>query len=532
MASRRARMRRRHKPRIVARGSRSWSSRVDCSLFSTAATAFGSALVQSWLKDLPDADARRKVAQATKIYSADGKLLARLYLENREVVPLVEISPHLRTAVVAVEDERFYQHQGFDTVGIVRALRQERRVGQRARRAPRRSRSSTSGRRCCRTRPRRSPSRARSARSTSRRSSRSATRKDEILAMYLNTVYFGDGAYGAEAASQALLQQAGEGRSRSPRPRCSPACRSRPTRLNPLDKENLPRATERQHWVLAKMLDQGYITRGRSTARRSQRSSKFQSAPETEGRRLRRRRTSSRYVKKLLQDKYGTSRRVQGRSEGLHDDRHAMQRAAEKARDEHARPSRATRSCALVSIDPKTGYIKAMVGGKDFNKNKFNLATQGKRQPGSSFKMFTLVTALEKGIPPYRAFDSDSPAVIHDRGAAPDWVVCNSEGHGSGYITLEKATANSVNTVFARLIDELGRGRRSPRRRSGWASRATSRATRPSRSAARTCTPLEMASAYGTLAANGVHAKPTRDHEDRRARRQGHVRRRSPAASR
>ena len=96
--------------------------------------------------------------------------------------------------------------------------------------------------------------------------------------------------------------------------------------------------------------------------------------------------------------------------------------------DDSARPSRATPRCALVSIDPKTGYIKAMVGGKDYNKNKFNLATQGKRQPGSSFKTFMLVTALEKGIPPYRAFDSDSPAVHPRPQRRADWIVYNSEG--------------------------------------------------------------------------------------------------------
>ena len=80
-----------------------------------------------------------------------------------------------------------------------------------------------------------------------------------------------------------------------------------------------------------------------------------------------------------------------------------------------------------MSIDPKTGYIKAMVGGRDYAKNKFNLATQGRRQPGSSFKTFVLVTALEEGMPPNRYIDSSSPANIPSK---PPWIVYNGEGRG------------------------------------------------------------------------------------------------------
>jgi penicillin-binding protein 1A len=120
--------------------------------------------------------------------------------------------------------------------------------------------------------------------------------------------------------------------------------------------------------------------------------------------------------------------------------------------------------------------------------------------------MFTLVTALEKGIPPYRAFDSDSPAVIPGKKGSPDWVVYNSEGHGSGWITLEEATAKSVNCVFARLIDELGASSvAATAKRMGI---ATNIPPYDSITLGTTnCTPLEMASAYGTLAANGVHYK-------------------------
>ncbi len=121
-----------------------------------------------------------------------------------------------------------------------------------------------------------------------------------------------------------------------------------------------------------------------------------------------------------------------------------------KSRLPHKRDPQA----ALVSIDPRTGYVKALVGGRDYRKSKFNLATQGYRQPGSSFKTFVLVTALEKGMPPYYRIDSSSPAAIPSK--PKPWIVDNSEGAGRGMMTLQSATVASVNTVFARVAWELG----------------------------------------------------------------------------
>jgi len=166
--------------------------------------------------------------------------------------------------------------------------------------------------------------------------------------------------------------------------------------------------------------------------------------------------------------------------------------------------------CALVSINPKNGYIVALVGGRDYIKNKFNLATQGRRQPGSSFKTFVLVTALENGMPPNRYVDSSSPAKIP---STPAWVVSNSEGSGRGMITMDSATRSSVNTVFARLIWEL-----NDKTDSG-AAKVSKVAKRmgivsdipayPSIAlGSQNVTPLEMASAYGTLATNGKHVGP------------------------
>ncbi|MBN2848795.1 MAG: PASTA domain-containing protein, partial [Coriobacteriia bacterium] len=161
---------------------------------------------------------------------------------------------------------------------------------------------------------------------------------------------------------------------------------------------------------------------------------------------------------------------------------------------------------ALVAIEPSTGYIKALVGGRDWSTNKFNFATQAKRQPGSSFKVFTLVTALEEGMPPRRMLDSASPATI-PTGGRP-WIVGNAEGGGGrGYITLQQATVGSVNTAFARLIAEIGAEKVAlTARRMGIESEI-----KPFLSitlGSQEVTPLEMASAFGTLAADGRHYPP------------------------
>lgn len=491
-------MRRHHRPRILLRIALVVLGVLI--VLSSAATAFGSALVQSWLKDLPNATAT-KVAQVTKIYSADRVLLAKLYLENREVVPLSQMSPLLRQGVVAVEDERFYQHEGYDAVGMLRALVTNLGAGRVAEGASTLTqqyvRQTVLSREATQVTVARKIREIYLAQELEKRYS-----KDEILAMYLNTVYFGDGAYGAEAASKHYFNRSAKDLTLAQAAMLAGIPQS-PRRLNPLVKENAKRAVDRQRWVLAKMLEQGKITKDEYTKARAEKL-KYESAPQTKDGVYACPYFVS-YVKKLLQDKYGTSVVFKGGLKVYTTIDTKMQAEAEKARD-HNLGRVGDPQVALVSIDPKTGYIKALVGGKDFTKSQFNLATQGKRQPGSSFKTFTLVTALEDGIPPYRAFDSDSPAVIPGKKGAPDWVVYNSEGHGGGYVSLENATAHSVNAVYARLIDELGADQvAATAKRMGITSYIPNY---PSITlGTQNVTPLEMASAYGTLANNGVHAK-------------------------
>lgn len=502
--SRRSRIRRQKRTRIVPfiAGVLAFAM-LGTVLATGVAAAVGVGLAESWLADLPSIDDSNafQVAQATKIYSADGVLLANLYLENRQVVELDQISPHLLNAVVAVEDERFYEHDGVDYPGIVRAfvtnLTSDRREG-----------ASTITQQYIRntilSEERYDISYRRKAREAwlalelERRHD-----KNEILSMYINTVYYGEGAYGAESAALTFFNKHASELTIAEAALIAGLPQS-PVRLSPYD--NPDGAVARRQWVLSKMWEQGYITTEEYEAAKAEGLNLGRSATLDEGGVY-----AAPYfvahVKKVLQDQYGTDLVFKGGLSVYTTLDTRLQTYAEDAvRGILDRPE--DPDCALVAVDPRTGYIKAMVGGRDWTTNKFNFATQARRQPGSSFKVFTLVTALEEGMnPDKRRIDSSSPAVI-PTGGTP-WKVGNAEGGGGrGFITLRQATVGSVNTAFARLTAEMG------------AEKVVDTAHRmgirsdldPVLSitlGSQEVTPLEMASAFGTLAADGKHYENT-----------------------
>jgi 1A family penicillin-binding protein len=467
-------------------------------LFTSIGVAGAFAMVGGWLTDLPSLDDPNafKVAQATKIYSADDRLIANLYMENRQVVDLDGISPYLQHAIVAVEDERFYTHNGFDTVGIVRAFVTNLAAGgveegastitQQYIRATvlAGERYDISYRR-----------KAREAYLAYQLEQRMS--KDEVLAMYLNTVYFGEGAYGAEAASLAYFNKHASELTIAEAALVAGVVNS-PSTLSPYD--NPEGAVSRRQWVLSKMHEQAYITDDEYEAAKVE-DLHLDRAPQLDEQGVYAAPYFVAHVKKLLQDEYGTSLVFQGGLKVYTTLDTAMQDQAEaacrKIMNKGSDPD-----YALVAIEPTTGKVKALVGGRDWDTNKFNFATQAKRQPGSSFKMFTLVTALKQGMPPTRKIDSSSPAII-PTGGKP-WKVT---GGGKGYITLQQATVGSVNAAFARLIAEMGA---EPVVETAHDMGITSD-VQPFLSitlGSQEVTPLEMASAYSTLGNEGTHMPP------------------------
>jgi penicillin-binding protein 1A len=463
----------------------------------------GSALAYAYafnaLQGLPDINdpSAFTLAQPTRIISADHKLLASLSLENRQIVPLSEMSTDLPHAVVAVEDERFYEHGGFDPYGIARAVITDLLNGQPAQGA------STITQQYIR-----------NTILVSERNDMTAARKlremvladelekvqskDKILGEYLNTVYFGEGAYGAEAASRVYFGKPASQLTLAQAALLAGLPQS-PADLDPY--HNMPGAIARQHAVLDRMVANyaiTHVTRAAADAAEAQKVVLKRTVVPPQG--IYDCGYFVSYVRSLLLHRYSNTLVFKG---GLtvyttidtRDERYAER--AVKA----VLPDRSDPDAALVSIDPQDGYIKAMYGGRNYIKDSFNTATQAHRQPGSSFKTFVLVTALEHGIPPSAEFDASSPAIIPWK---PPWVVYNSEGTGSGYMTLSQATADSVNCVFARLIAQVG-----PLDVAGTAAAMGITSPIPAIPSialgSAPVTPLEMASAYGTLAAGGVH---------------------------
>jgi 1A family penicillin-binding protein len=458
--------------------------------------------VDDSLKGLPDPDkpGAFRVAQPTKIYSADGKLLASFYLENREVVKMSLITSDLANAVVAVEDERFYEHKGVDFLGIARAMLINLTKGNS------REGASTITQQYIRNTIladeryeityRRKLREAYLAEELEKRHT-----KAEILELYLNAVYFGDGAYGAQAAAlnyfgkPASQLTLGEAALMAGLPQS-------PNGLNPY--YNLPGAKARQKIVLERMVANKYITQRQADDAEAQPIVLVKTVDPDEG--IYDCQYFVSYVRRQLLTQYPDSLVFKGGLKVYTTIDTKLQRYSEAAvKSVLNRPK--DPDAGIASIDPRNGYILAMYGGKDYKVNHYNTATQGKRQPGSAFKTFVLVTALEKGIPPRRMFDASSPAVIPTR---PAWHVSNSEGSGKGYITLTAATRSSVNVVFARLIWELGaRDVARTAKRMGITSEVPAYPAIALGGLPRGVSPLEMASAYGVLANGGVRYEPT-----------------------
>lgn len=499
MASRRVRLRRKPQTnslRIALGALAVLATSVLIVLLAGGVAAYG--LVQTWLKDLPDYKASNafEVAQATTIYSADGKLLARLYLENREVVPLSRISPHLVNAIVAVEDERFYTHKGVDPIGLVRAVVKTASGDRQG--------ASTITQQYIRNTilldERTDMTYARKVREAylALELEKRHTKR-EILEMYLNTIYLGEGAYGAQAASLEYFNRPASKLS-LPQAALLAGLAQSPSRLDPYD--NPEGAITRRNEVLGRMLANNYISQKDHDSAVATKLKLDRNKKPNDGI------YASHYfvahVKKLLQQQFSPAVVFKGGLTVYTTLDTRLQKYAEAAvRSRLSRKS--DPQAALVSIDPRNGYVKALVGGRDYRKSKFNLATQGYRQPGSSFKTFVLVTALEKGMPPYMRIDSSSPAAIPSK--PKRWMVDNSEGRGRGMMSLSSATAGSVNTVFARVAWAVGiKNVAETAKRMGITTHIPSY---PSIAlGAANVTPYEMASAYGTLATEGIRRNP------------------------
>jgi len=462
-------------------------------LLSMASFMFG--LVTAIASQLPEYDPahQQKIAHDGYIYDRHDNLLAVLRgRESRVILTSNEIAPIMKQAIVAIEDRRFYEHRGVDLHAIGRAFW-----------ADIRNKSVVEGGSTI-TQQFIKNSYVKDRRSVARKLKEAALAwqleqrkdKDWILTAYLNTIYFGNGAYGV---GQAALTYFGKPASRLTLPEAAllAGIPRDPARYDPVTN---PRAAkQRRRVVLDQMLAQGAIapdqySEARSAALPSPADVKLPGTQERQGQYF------VNYVKdQLIHDEdYGTGSVFGGGLRVYTTLDVGLQKMARRAIAKVLSDPNGPQA-ALVAIDPRKGDVLAMVGGSNYRESQFNLAVQGERQPGSAFKPFVLAAALDEGISPATHFVSH-PVVIPlgDR----LWQVDNYEGEYLGSIDLESATIHSDNSVYAQLTQIVG-----PQNVARIARNAGIRSKLNSYFAiglgAEAANPLEMARAFATFADGG-----------------------------
>jgi penicillin-binding protein 1A len=470
-----------------------------------AVIGIAAASVGLWIKDvMADAPPIESLKPAdsganSEIFAADGSSLGFVQSNViRDPVQLDQIPERLQNATIAIEDESFYDHEGVDFGAIVRAAVENVEAGEI------RQGGSTITQQLVRNLYIEDPE------DTVERKLKEAQlamdyedqyTKSEILEQYLNTASYGtnDGrtAVGVEAAAQVFFNKdvsdvdVKEAALLAGLPQA-------PTDYNPF--LNPKGATERRNQVLRAMADQGYISLSRSE--------KLQKEGLGLERGLLYETREQQYffdfVQQELIDRYGVATVRQGGLKVYTSLEPRLQAAAEQAiADQHTTPGA---SAALVSTDTATGEVLAMASSEAYEDRVFNLAAQGVRQPGSSFKPFVLTTAVDQGIDPDSTTYAAPSSITLDTGTEA-WSVT---GGGGGSMTLRQATANSVNTVYAQLALDVGAENFTEMaHRMGIESPLEPYPAYALGGTAECCSVLEMSNAYATIANGGVHHDAT-----------------------
>ena len=345
----------------------------------------------------------------TLIYSSDGTLLARMFVENRRVVSIDQIPKDLQNATVAFEDKRFYTHPGVDFQGIARSLFRNVRNGDLKGQG-----GSTITQQLARNMGVEGLTREKSVSRkvhewiVANQIEKSYT-KQRILEMYLNQVSYGQGAYGVEAAAQTYF---GKDVWKLDLAQCAllAGLPNRPTVFNPYKDKNAAKA--QRDIVLDNMLEQHYITPVQCAHAKSEYIHLAAPKPPKQGSEIYHAPYFVDYVVEQLKRRYGPSALRDGNRQVETTLNWPMQQAAEDAlRSGIANVAgyNVTQG-ALVALDPKTGEIKAMVGGIDYKDSQYNIAAHGLRQPGSSFKAVIYSAAIDSGVVTEK----------HDRHGCPD----------------------------------------------------------------------------------------------------------------
>jgi penicillin-binding protein 1A len=390
---------------------------------------------------------------ATRIYSADQVLLAELFIEKRTPVSIEQVPRDLKSALVVTEDRQFYTHSGIDLKGILRAVIKDIMAGEFVEGA------STITQQLAKTL-------FLSQEKTIIRKIKEAIlavqlerryTKDELLALYLNQIYFGSGAYGVESAAQLYF---GRPASQMDLAQCAliAGLPKAPSRYSPLVNPDL--AKKRRNLVLSIMRNQGLIT-----------DAQYQTAVSQPV--LNASRTTApgfapyfvQYIKPALEAVIGPSLLYKGGLTVHTTLSQRLQQAAEAAvangldrlqqRMKSRKHQEANPQGALVAIDIRTGGILAMVGGRHFSESAFNRAADARRQPGSVFKPVIYALAIARGFT-QASLVLDAPVIYKGGNNNQDWQPENFSKQYEGEMTLRQALTHSKNIPAVRLVERLG----------------------------------------------------------------------------
>ena len=436
--------------------------------------------------------------EATLVYSADGVLLGRVFRENRTNVPLKEIPTNLRNATIAIEDRRFYEHSGVDMRGVARAVYANLR-----------------GRRLTQGGSTITQQLARNVYLTQRRTIQRKIQeiflailiernfsKDRILELYLNQVFYGSGAFGVQAASRVYF---GKDVHELDLSECALLAGLPQQPSGKCPHHNLEAALERRDTVLAKMAEQGKIS---PAERDSAQTEHMNIIPRRGGRHTYKAAHFVDYVTRQLRERYGEDVLFGGGLRVYTTLNYKMQEAAEKAlRDgvkRHERSSRVTEGC-LIALDPTNGAILAMVGSVD-PKSEYNRCTQAGRQPGSSFKAFVYTAALESGMK--RTDRISNSRRSFSAGGGKLWRPRNYDGKYPSPVTMETAVTWSMNMAAINTAHKIGVKNVIKYARLMGIHSPLEPYLPIAIGGIPGLHPIEMASAYGTFANDGVHCEP------------------------
>ncbi|WP_337947893.1 penicillin-binding protein 1A [Megasphaera sp.] len=450
-------------------------------------------------QSLPAVGNNMRPAVSSQVFDSHGRLITTLHSDqNRLPIDINKVPQNLQNAFIAAEDNRFYEHIGIDPIGIFRAIfanLTNRGIAQGG---------STITQQLAK-------NAFLSQEQTLKRKIQEAMlaleiehkySKKEILEMYMNQIYFGQGAYGIQTAAKTYFNKDVNELTLTQCAMLAGLPKS-PNYYSPFN--NLNEAKKRKNVVLDQMVKYGYVSAaeaedaknqdlGLSKSHQSKEADEYASFID--------------YVSQQVAKKYGDDALYK---EGLKiyttmdvDKQHAAVRAMRNLPNNYTDENGLTQpQAAIVSIDPKTGHILAMVGGR--GQDSFNRASMAVRQPGSAFKPFVYLTALQHDMTPDTTMD-DQPVTYGS------WSPKNTGGSYSGTMALSDALAHSVNTIAVQLADKVGTKNIIANAKKMGITTLDAKDDNLAMALGgltKGVTPLEMASAYGTFANKGVHVKPT-----------------------